>query len=162
MKRIGTVEQPEKYPDVKVDDLFLMSRGRGIPWIHKVVKVSPKQFELRSITARDGTVGTLFWKQNGNRVARFGAEWIERPATEEDVAAFHQRLAADKSAHEKNQQRLEEMKQKRDDIIAPLLSSPLGQSVSAQFYEDHYELSLSHLTEEQAKRVVSLLAQVKI
>jgi hypothetical protein len=84
-------QEGSKYGGVKVGDLFIMDRGI-VTWISKVISISPNQFTLRSLTALNDSMDSSYWKFDEHGMSEFGSEWIERPATEEDVKAFYRRL----------------------------------------------------------------------
>jgi len=158
-----TQEEP-KYEEVKVGDLFLMDRGR-VTWISKVIEVSRNQFILRSLTALDDSLDSAYWKHNGHRVAEYGSEWIESPATERDVKAFYKQLADEKSVQEDGEHLLRQVNQRVDDIVAPLRSGVWAQNVSAQFHPHEkdrfcYSITFFGLAEDQAREIVRLLTPV--
>jgi hypothetical protein len=85
------IQEESKYGDVKVGDVFMMDSG-SVTWISKVISVGTNQFSLRSLTALNDSMDSSYWKFDGHRMSKFGSDWIERPATEEDVKDFHRRL----------------------------------------------------------------------
>src|ERR1700730_3274591 len=153
-------EEP-KYADVKLGDLFLMYRGRGA-WISKVISAHSNQFTLRSLTALNNNIDKSYWKHDGQGVSEVGSEWIERPATEEDVRAFYKHVADKTFELAEAEHLVRQMNQRVDDIITPLRRGALGQNVSAQFHprandKSCYSIPFFALTEDQAREIVRLL-----
>ena len=144
-------EEP-KYEELKVGDLFLMDRGR-VTWISKVIEVSRNQFILRSLTAVNDSLDSTYWKHDGHRVSEYGSEWIERPATEEDVRAFYKHVADKTFELAEAEHLVRQMNQRVDEIIAPLRRGALGQNVSAQFHPRANDKSCYSITSSPSQKI---------
>lgn len=147
------------YENVKNGEAFVVASRFGAESIYFVIHVTPKQFTMKQ---HRGSAEYTYWKEKGHMVGgSFNGASIVRPATREDIKNYDDAQNAKKEKDAAQTERFNAIKQRQEDLVAPLASGPF--TCHAQFDTNpqtagqDWAITFYGLSEETAKKLVSLL-----